>query len=139
MNNYISRKGYIVFLFCVIFSICFLLSCYRGNSSTKMVAGVSCEAPYVDFGSIDKKTTDSVPFVFELKNITGDTICISSVELGCNCVIIESYPLYLSPKGCDSIQGYIDITGQHGNLSKPIYVNIGKDELMILRIKGNVM
>lgn len=108
------------------------------NNSIKMEDGLKCEVSRFDFGDVSLKSRDTTNFVFKIENTKNIKIDITSVDVGCECVHIKSYPKYIKPNATAKIVGYVDLRKQYGHISKPIFVNTANKKVLLLRVVGNV-
>lgn len=125
------------------FSLLLVFSCNsRRNDTYKNVArtedGLKCNKSRFYFGDISLKNTKTIPFSFKIEDVKKRGTEISTVDVGCDCVHIKSYPKKLTPGTSGEIIGYIDLTNQRGHVSKPIFVSTSSKKTLLLRIVGNV-
>ena len=125
------------------FSLLLVFSCNsRRNDAYKNVArtedGLKCDNSRFYFGDISLKDAKTVRFLFKIENVKKRGAEISTVDVGCECVHIKSYPKKLTPGATGEIIGYIDLTNQRGHVSKPIFVSTPGKKTLLLRIVGNV-
>lgn len=117
-----------------------LFSCIQDKRKVpeRNVDGLYVETSYFDLGDVSASKQTEKDFTFELKNCKDKDISISKVDVICDCVVIENAPQTISPKQIGVIRGHIDLTKQKGKLSKPIFVNFDKDNVLLLRIVGKI-
>lgn len=65
-----------------------------------------------------------VPFRFQMKNISQETIVIEKVNVSCGCTTFDTraMPLSLEPNALENIQINMNITGKFGTVTKSIMV-----------------
>ena len=103
-----------------------------------MEDGLKCEVSRFHFGDVSLKDKNTTDFAFKIENTKSVKIDIASVDVGCECVHIKSYPKYIKPNVAAKIVGYVDLRKQHGHISKPIFVNTANKKVLLLRVVGNV-
>lgn len=101
-------------------------------------AGLQAAESRYDFGSVSKSKKDSVIFEFELRNKGKEPVVIDEIDLSCSCLSISSRPDTLQPGTSATIRGAAGIKESKGKFSKPIFVNYNNEEVLLLRIVGNV-
>lgn len=91
-----------------------------------------------DFGDIEKKGKLVIPFSFKIKSKADSTIYIKKVDVSCHCLSIDTITT-IYPNHENELKGTIDISNLSGHINKTIFVNYGEDEVLLLRIKGDII
>ena len=107
-------------------------------NNIKIEDGLECRKSRFYFGDYSPQNKSIIPFSFEVRNVKDKAINISSVDVGCSCVHINSYPKSINPNSNAKIVGYIDLKNQRGHVSKPIFITTSSKKTLLLRIVGNV-
>ena len=134
------KSNYLFIIIAILFISC---NNYQPDSRNRGLdrtarAKVSVTNRYFDFGSVSKSQFKTIPFSFTVYNNTDSIIQIVKIDVACRCIVINEHNNALDPLDSIKIGGYIDLKNQRGHFNKCIYVNYGIDELLLLRIKGDV-
>ena len=121
----------------------FLCACSPNDNNIqknviKTEDGLKCEKSRFYFGDVSSKDNNITKFTFKIKNTKNILIDITSVDVDCECIHVESYPKRIKPNVAANIVGYVDLRKQHGHISKPIFVNTANKKTLLLRVVGNV-
>lgn len=130
-------KNLIIIILLAIASV----ACTNQNTNeSKIEEGKVILSPkHFNIGEINKSTDDSIyNFEFDILNNDSDTIQILNIESSCNCLQMTSYPKYIAPGSHGVIKGKVNISKQSGHLSKAIFVNLKTDDIIVLRVIGEI-
>lgn len=128
----------------ITYLLIFISSCsHSGNQNHQKYCddNLKCmDGEHLYIGEINKRESDLVkPFSFKLENTGTDTITISDVEVACNCVTVEKYTDIISPDENGIVTGTINLSNQHGHISKAIFINYNDNNVLTLRIIGDII
>lgn len=126
------------FLFLLILCSCSNTPQKNNVTNATDEALIAVENKY-DLGEINKKEHQFVDFAFEIENISDSTIKISKTELSCGCLSLTDTLSVIKPHSKAKFHGKVNTTEQRGYLNKSIFVNYGKNKVMLLRVKGNII
>lgn len=98
---------------------------------------LSASPKYYDFGEVTTQN-DSIEYVFQLNNLGKKDISIQDVDVSCKCIVVNDVPDIIPIGKTALIKGKIGITGNLGTFNKALFVNYNHDEVLLLRIKGEV-
>lgn len=130
-----------LFVTSVFLQMVLLMSC-SGNEHTGKYDfnGIYVENTCFDCGDIKKSAINNKKmFTFQIKNNNKNDIIIHDVDVSCDCVVIEDTPKLVKAESVCTVKGYLNLTNQKGKLSKLIFVNLGNDEVILLKIIGNIV
>lgn len=117
--------------------IVLLVSCsYSKEENSRFIDGLYVEKAYYDFGEVNKKHLQHIPFLFKLENKNGKTITINKIDVSCDCVKLKKIPNSIKPGKTGHIEGFIETNGQSGKLSKILFVNFNEKQVILLRVTG---
>jgi len=120
------------------------LNCTNQTPKEKYVSATNTsEKLYVEqrhyyLGEISKTRKDSVKFRFTLKNLGSSFIKINKIDVSCNCLKIKSSFGGIPPKDSVLLEGKAGLQDQDGHISKAIFINYNKSEILILRVIGDI-
>lgn len=100
--------------------------------------GLTIEPMRYDLGEMSKNI-DKGQFRFVISNNSSDTIIVNSVEAKCDCVNITSHPDTIFPTKQGEISGFIRIDGNSGHVNKPIFIRYNSDNIVLVRIIGDII
>lgn len=134
------KISYVITTMLVIISLALVFSCKipKDRDSTYNNNALFVESVVEDLGVIDASKQDSASFNFKIRNISIENIELTKIEPSCSCVSIDSVQRILIPGQETIIHGKIGLKGSIGNFSKPIFINYGNEDLLLLRIRGVV-
>lgn len=120
-----------------------LCSCHNDKdvANERIVCGIRVENCHYNIGIVEYSPNEHhyKRFCYILHNTTNQNIQLDSVEVSCNCISVEYSPICISACENDSIVGYIDVRDLKGVFSRSLYVNFTNGEVMLLRVRGNVI
>lgn len=110
----------------------------RTNNHVSGQSALTVDNPHFKLGEISKKEKDTVCFFFDLENISTQLASIDKVDVSCNCVKIDTktHPIY--PHSKLRVNGHVNLKSQHGHLSKSLFVTYNNNQLLQLRVVGDI-
>lgn len=91
-----------------------------------------------DIGTVSQSAQRKVPFEFVLENRGKEDVKIHGIDVSCSCVVITSFPQIVRPGKDEEVKGYVDTKKTGGKISKPLFVNYDGDNILLLRVIGEV-
>ncbi len=92
----------------------------------------------IKLGQHTKSEKRIIPFQFILTNEDDSITVINDIDVSCGCISITSKAKAIRPKESIVLKGFVNPTSQIGHLSKAIFVNYGKGELLTLRVTADI-
>lgn len=118
----------------------FFLSCNNVDKKySKTLKGLYVKNAHYNLGEINKKKSTVSQFSFLLENRSNKSICIDTVEVSCNCVAVQEKPKIIKPREAKYLRGQVNLQTETGKISKNIFINFDKNQIMLLRISGKVL
>lgn len=79
-----------------------------------------------------------IPFQFILTNEDDSIMVINNIDVSCGCISIRNKAKAIRPKESIVLKGFVNPASQIGHLSKAIFVNYGKGEVLTLRVTADI-
>lgn len=89
-------------------------------------------------GKWNKAEKDTIHFQFYLTNASSSMTIINNIDVSCSCVSIFHKTRAIRPKENVILNGTINLKSQTGHLSKAIFINYGKGNLLTLRVIADI-
>lgn len=127
----------------LIFAIAFIVSCTNSREksesfSKKYGDALVCDNPRYNIGEVSKSKQDNAKFIFKITNNSNKTINISDVDVTCGCIYVAEYKNVITPQNSFVLKGFIDLRKQYGHISKPIFVKYNNDNVLLIRVVGDI-
>lgn len=110
----------------------------KNNINTGNLNGLYVVDYRYNFGEVYSIKKDTINFSFTLENKGDTTLIIRHVSPSCNCIKITYQPHLIKSKEKAIVKGYISTKNRIGKFSKPVFVSYNKNEVLLLRIIGNI-
>lgn len=115
------------------------LSNEKNQDKTLQTSLISVESNVLRLGDINHNDTESISFVFHIKNETDSILSINKIDVSCSCVHITSFPEQLEVNQSSQICGEVDLKNQSGHIRKSIFVNYCDTCVTVLKIIADVI
>lgn len=144
MSNNITNSRFIKST-CVLLLFLQALSCQQPKnqhaskpSEQDGKASLVAQTQKIDLGRLSKSEKDTIRFQFVLTNESDSSTVIHNIDVSCGCISLTYKAKPIPPKTSATLHGFVNIKNQEGHLSKAIFVNYGKGELLVLRVTADV-
>ena len=127
----------------LLFAIAFIGSCTNNQEKSEYLSNrygdaLVCESPRYHIGEVSKSKQDNVEFTFKITNNSNKTINVSDVDVTCGCIHITEYKNIITPQNSFTLKGYVDLRKQYGHISKPIFIKYDNDNVLLIRVIGDI-
>ena len=92
----------------------------------------------LNLGTVTTDGSATRRFGFMSYNRSDKAVSINRADVSCGCVVVEQYPDIIFAGDSAELSGTIDLTNQHGHVSKAIYVWCNRSDVLLLRVMCDI-